>query len=1270
MPGPRGEVLKFLKGWTRVGDKPSGYHGGGIYKDADGATWYVKEAPNEDHARNEALAAALYREAGVPAPEVDIIELENGRLGIASKAVPTARLDPDNPPPGTNEGFAADAWLGNWDAAGANFDNIMDSEGRAMRIDAGGSMEWRAIGGWKGDRFGEYVQELESLRNPKQNPEASRLFKGVTHDQMHAKGEEIRAIPESRIRELVKQYAPKRGKELADKLIARRGNLPAMFGAIGVGAAALGTGEEAEAGVRGDILKQIDELNNQIRTHESRPYDPNRDLHDDQDTYNDLVEKKGRLQAWIDKDEAQSLASTPEESAQIEESYRQRVGELSGEREELRNLTERGREYMGRLNPDSRYNYSDEDYYHGTLTPWDEDSEYDFERSDRGMQGLGMYMDADPFVGSAYAGGGAANFKGGVVEGANVMPLRIRKDAFIFDYNDDKTMVPKDKANAVLGKLGEIEEEAYPQVDKDLTMKEFAEILSSTPSDDRLIGDMLAESGFDGARIGSTVVMYRPEGNVKGKFAKYKGPGMMGFAGDTKGSRRIGRLDEPEPEDPPTLAETVLGSGLDYALNPLNMATGAQTMIQANLDAAPPEGYTNKWRKAREDREFIESLQRRPSIYGPENPRILAGLEAVSDTPILGDVVDFLAPMDTLKSLAWGDDLGFSGAADLALTALDFIPGMKGATLGIREAGESAMQRAIKGEADAMKEVYQSPFEKALKAQLNTAPNNVPEPEDGLLPGPEDFDEALGEYPRTFEDDVDAALAAIEGHGEKPYIINSPDDPSPGWVHPSNIQPKANDDLPFDQFLNQAFPGGPAKLEPAVTPGSSMKHQKLEYDSLQGTWYYPDGQPFEGDYSEGAALKHEFFEYDDDTGNWTQVTGLGSGNPSAAPEEEFGKYGVPKKATEEEYDVYKHGPLPIHETETEQLRREAEEKGLDLTPQGRMERAMALGHRFRIGGNPIVHHTGGHAPAFDEFKPTRGPMSMFTSHAPYEIGSRGDLSGEEWKRAIPVSIEGRIYGLDQPEDWWMPEQIDMSEAFRAADEASRNGGDAFLPPTRLGDWNAVDQRREAFYNIIMGNAPQELKDKLGDTLDWRHDSLHDLWATTVADKYLRRGVGGEGALPGDYVYERQPGSTRLDTFTRQTGEYDQYGDPLYSDHEYTFESYLKPIDYAVYEHAERTGYDPVTDRPTYRWPMQEAIQMLGYNAAQVSDESGYSIATRPEAARNWLSANYDPDRAASGINPSKNLMAGLGLTAASIPALMGMLNDDDEEDEFNLNGYF
>jgi hypothetical protein len=61
-------------------------------------------------------------------------------------------------------GFMADALLANWDVVGLEQDNVLWHEGRPTRVDQGGTLEYRAMGGTK--KFGPVPSEVWTMARP------------------------------------------------------------------------------------------------------------------------------------------------------------------------------------------------------------------------------------------------------------------------------------------------------------------------------------------------------------------------------------------------------------------------------------------------------------------------------------------------------------------------------------------------------------------------------------------------------------------------------------------------------------------------------------------------------------------------------------------------------------------------------------------------------------------------------------------------------------------------------------------------------------------------------------------------------------------------------------------------------------------------------------------------------------------------------------------------------------------------------------------------
>jgi hypothetical protein len=150
------------------------------------------------HGNNEALANALYEEAGVPVPEVDLhadgqlySKIVKGQQDMAQQL---------NNPEWTDQvrrNFAVDAWLGNRDVFGMTYDNIItDEHGVPWRIDNGGALLYRAMGAKKTD-FGGQVTELDAFR---QGKKAKIFGPGMTKAQEIDGAERVLAISPARSR--------------------------------------------------------------------------------------------------------------------------------------------------------------------------------------------------------------------------------------------------------------------------------------------------------------------------------------------------------------------------------------------------------------------------------------------------------------------------------------------------------------------------------------------------------------------------------------------------------------------------------------------------------------------------------------------------------------------------------------------------------------------------------------------------------------------------------------------------------------------------------------------------------------------------------------------------------------------------------------------------------------------------------------------------------------------------------------------------------------
>ena len=180
---------------------PKGSNQGGLFKDQQtGALHYVKWSGSDLRPRVEVLAGDLYALAGVPVPGVRVIDYQ-GQTAVMSDwidgAKPMSIVDMKEHPD-VRENFIVDAWLANWDVIGLGADNIvLGPDGKAYRIDAGGSLLFRAQG--KPKWFPPFVEEHKTLLDKGKNPNSAQVFQGLTKGELLAGAEKVASVTDSQI---------------------------------------------------------------------------------------------------------------------------------------------------------------------------------------------------------------------------------------------------------------------------------------------------------------------------------------------------------------------------------------------------------------------------------------------------------------------------------------------------------------------------------------------------------------------------------------------------------------------------------------------------------------------------------------------------------------------------------------------------------------------------------------------------------------------------------------------------------------------------------------------------------------------------------------------------------------------------------------------------------------------------------------------------------------------------------------------------------------
>jgi len=213
-----------------------GSNPGGLYEDAFGKKWYIKFPGSEDQAKSEMLAAKFYDLMGIGAPKVKLVQ-KDGKLGIASAFQEGLAKVGDGEAlgakAGVKEGFGADAWLANWDVVGLGYDNLLvGPDGKAVRIDPGGALDFRAQGGQKGPAFGNTVPEIHTLKDAVKNPQSASVFGSMTQEEMNQSMVPVLEMPDDVIAKAVQLFGPGDDNQkaaLSAKLIARKNYLAKQF---------------------------------------------------------------------------------------------------------------------------------------------------------------------------------------------------------------------------------------------------------------------------------------------------------------------------------------------------------------------------------------------------------------------------------------------------------------------------------------------------------------------------------------------------------------------------------------------------------------------------------------------------------------------------------------------------------------------------------------------------------------------------------------------------------------------------------------------------------------------------------------------------------------------------------------------------------------------------------------------------------------------------------------------------------------------------------
>lgn len=230
---------KPKSGWPDLGDLSpvkslGGATGARLVKDSRDTLYVQKFGSSPGHVIEESIADSLYAKAGVNVPSAKLLQ-PNGQppvkltkfiegKSLADFAATATKTQLDKVHKELQKDFAIDALLGNRDVIGTNhltggFDNILvDTKGKVWRIDNGGALRFGGMGQKKD--WGAEVREFDGLRNASLNPQAAKVFGGMSNQDLinsidratEKRAAILRAAPAD-----VKQVLQKRFEWLANK---------------------------------------------------------------------------------------------------------------------------------------------------------------------------------------------------------------------------------------------------------------------------------------------------------------------------------------------------------------------------------------------------------------------------------------------------------------------------------------------------------------------------------------------------------------------------------------------------------------------------------------------------------------------------------------------------------------------------------------------------------------------------------------------------------------------------------------------------------------------------------------------------------------------------------------------------------------------------------------------------------------------------------------------------------------------------------------------
>ena len=181
----------------------------------DSKLYYAKIA--KDQSISEVFASKLYELTGANVPKMSLFKDSDGNIGLLSEYIPD--LSPVLAPNKlATSDYAADVWLGNWDAVCSN--NLQTNGVKQFRIDFGGALEYRAQGARK--QFTCVPKELATLIDSEINSQSAHIFSKMTREDLIFSLKKVVNCSDEDIISLAKQFYQERDADRISRILIKR----------------------------------------------------------------------------------------------------------------------------------------------------------------------------------------------------------------------------------------------------------------------------------------------------------------------------------------------------------------------------------------------------------------------------------------------------------------------------------------------------------------------------------------------------------------------------------------------------------------------------------------------------------------------------------------------------------------------------------------------------------------------------------------------------------------------------------------------------------------------------------------------------------------------------------------------------------------------------------------------------------------------------------------------------------------------------------------